>query len=320
MSTISVSNIIGVNAITVNTHTVTSNVMTVGTALTVIANGQVGIGTASPATKLDVNGSINYVYNSITTIPAPALDGSTSARAAPSAKYLVDVCKITTNGVYWINLPTAGATQIYCILDPACAGGGWMLAIKGTRGTTFPYDSTYWTGNNTLNPSDTTRNDADAKFNTYNYFLANDWLAIWPDVTNGGDVSGGYGGWAWVEVNATGISETLLNFMNRNVQITKASNGVIYSRTDPSPTQLTKYGSQWSMSSGFQWYGLNYFGNSNAKVRWGWATNNESEQNSNDISGGIGMQYGSYSAGDKVNCCASTTGINRTARFEWYVR
>jgi len=30
--------------------------------------------------------------------------------------------------------------------------------------------------------------------------------------------------------------------------------------------------------------------------------------------------FGSYSAGDKINCCNDTTGINRSARVEIYIR
>ena len=43
---------------------------------------------------------------------------------------------------------------------------------------------------------------------------------------------------------------------------------------------------------------------------------------SNDVGGGIGMdaQFGSYSAGDMINCCQDTTGINRSARVEVYIR
>jgi hypothetical protein len=272
--------------------------------------------TAGVTLYCDTNGLLNISG----AIAVTRLDGSTSALAAPNAVYLQQVCGLTTNGVYWINLPTVGATQIYCILDRNCAGGGWMLAMKGTRGTTFNYSSGYWTGVNTLNPTDNTRNDGDAKYNTYNYFPAEDWLAIWPDIGNGGDVSGGYGGWTWVENNVTSNSETVLTFMNRGIQLTKACNGYVYTATNPGPTGLAKYGSVWSMSGGFQWYGLNYTGNSGAKVRWGWATNNETDQNSNDINGGIGMTYGSYSAGDYIACCQSITGINRSARFEWYVR
>jgi hypothetical protein len=273
--------------------------------------------TAGVTLYCDTNGLLNISG----AIAVTRLDGSTSALAAPNAVYLQQVCGNTTNGVYWINLPTVGATQIYCILDPACAGGGWMMAMKGTRGTTFNFDSSYWTDiNTTLNPTQTNRNDGDAKFNTFNWYQSKDWLAIWPDIGNGGDVRGGYGGWTWVENNATGNSESVLFFMYRGIQVTKACNGYVYTATNPGPTGLAKYGNVWSMSGGFQWYGLNYTGNAGAKVRWGWATNNETEQNSNDINGGIGMTYGSYSAGDYIACCQTITGINRSARFEWYVR
>ena len=46
------------------------------------------------------------------------------------------------------------------------------------------------------------------------------------------------------------------------------------------------------------------------------------DQDSNDVSGGIGMGlgFGNYSAGDKISCCQNTTGINRSARVEIYIR
>ena len=56
-------------------------------------------------------------------------DGSTSAKAASSARYIKNLTGTTTNGVYWINLPTAGPTQTYCIMDPAYDGGGWMMNV-----------------------------------------------------------------------------------------------------------------------------------------------------------------------------------------------
>ena len=40
----------------------------------------------------------------------------------------------------------------------------------------------------------------------------------------------------------------------------------------------------------------------------------------NDVSGGIGIARGSYSAGDIIGCCQVQTGINRTARVEVYIR
>jgi len=63
MSTISVSNITGVNAITVNTHTVTSNVMIVGTAVTVLANGNIGFGNTAPAVPLHSTAPSTTAYS-----------------------------------------------------------------------------------------------------------------------------------------------------------------------------------------------------------------------------------------------------------------
>ena len=290
--------------------------------VTIAINGNVGIGTTTPAYMLDVNGPINataYYLNGVAIVP---LDGSTSAKAAPSAKYIQQSFNITTDGVYWINLPTAGATQIYCIMDPSYAGGGWMLALKATRGTTFPYLSTYWTDKTTtLNPIQYNRNDGDAKFHTFNYFLATDWMALWPDVGfNGGDIPLTTGGWSWVELNAVGSTISCADFFAGNTTVTKLSNGVGYTATNPIPTGSTKFSSSiWSSQTGFQFYGINYKSSitpTSNNVRWGWGWNNEADQNSNDIRGGIGLAaLTSYSAGDHAG-----SGLNRTMRVEWYVR
>jgi hypothetical protein len=54
------------------------------------------------------------------------LDGSTSARAAPSAQYIKNLTGTTTNGVYWIKPGTSTtATQVYC--DMNIDGGGYMM-------------------------------------------------------------------------------------------------------------------------------------------------------------------------------------------------
>jgi len=313
-----------------NMVSVTRDVGTVGEKMYSYINGSgsayfagsVGIGIASPAATLDIVGTLRLNSRLI-----PLQDGSSSTYAAPSARFIQQTYGITTNGVYWINLSTVGVTQLYCIMDPVCAGGGWMLGMKATRGTTFPYSSTYWTSTSTtLNTGDNTLNDADAKFNSFNYFPATDWLALFPDApVQGGDITGGYNSsWTWVETNVTGTTIPPVVWLANGIQTTKASNGYGYAATNPAPANLAKYsGSIWSnegTGANFNWYGMNYTTLASANVRWGWAWNNETDQLSNDIFGGIGLAAGSESAGDYISCCAATIGINRTMRVQWFIR
>lgn len=247
----------------------------------------------------------------------------------------------TTDGVYSLNLPTVGLTNVYCLLDPKWDGGGWMMAMKAAAtGTTFNYSANYWTTDNTLNPTETNQNAGDAKFEVMNKFQAKDIMARWPDIsTNGGSIPS-TGTWTWMENNFNGgTRQTLIGFF------TSPSN-----RTYTSPTfggsgyfiKDAKTFSGWqsgvfSSQTDIRFYGFNYVPNPgygvNAKVRWGFGWNENSEglfpgnnvasyMGSNDVSGGIGMDssFGSYSAGDKISCCQDTTGINRQARVEIYVR
>ena len=79
-------------------------------------------------------------------------------------------------------------------------------------------------------------------------------------------------------------------------------------------------GSGFSNQNGYQWYGFNYTGNNNNRVRWGFGWNNEGDQNSNDVSGGIAPVRSGASAGDHIYCCQGTTGVNRTIRAEIWVK
>jgi len=310
--------------------TITSSSRSIGTNPLTCGNISVGsivayilsVGTTTPSFATDVVGSIgaNYFYLNNTLVSTPALDGATRNRAAPSAKFIQQAYKKTTDGVYWINLPTVGPTQIYCIMNPDVGGGGWMMAMKATQGTTFQYSSNYWTTNNNLNTSDTTRSDADAKFDTFNYFPATDWMAIFPDAGyNGGDLLSGLGlAWTWIELNAVNMVIPPSTWFSYGVQYTKLSNGVGYYLTNPTPSASSKYNSFiWVNQTGFQWYGFNYT-SSNApasnNVRWGWGWNDQADQNSNDYRGGIGLNINNWSAGSQPS------GLNRSMRFEMYVR
>jgi prepilin-type N-terminal cleavage/methylation domain-containing protein len=289
--------------------------------------------------------------------PIVVKDGSSPAKAAPSAKYLVEK-GFTSNGVYWIDLPVVGPTKVYSILDPIYDGGGWMMMMKATQGTTFGYDSNHWTTDTVLNPNDTTRNDADAKFNTMNYFKAQDMMAIWPDIQNGGSINASQLGWTWLEKNFNGAGDSNkiapIDFFNKTYPMTPFGSGkFIMDAKTFSGWQNGIFSSQ----PDIQFYGFNYISHPNVsldsvshgKVRWGFGWNENGEGlyslqpipatgipiGSNDVSGGIGMggvwpigntwspMPGSgvnYSAGDGIYCCQDSTGINRPARVEVYIR
>lgn len=265
-------------------------------------------------------------------------DGSSAVRAAPSAQYIKNLTGTNTDGVYWINLPVVGPTQVYCLMNSAVNGGGWMMMMKATRGATFQYSSSHWTTVTTLNPGENNRNDGDAKFHTMNYFPAKDLLALWPDVpsnfngsTTGGSInlSANYNNWTWLQNNFNnGIRITPINFWNSvdRLFLGDANN-------------FSGKGTAFSSQIDVRFYGFNFRNipevnqsNTSARVksRWGFGWNENGgglypngNMESDDVSGGIGVnsdRLGNYSAGDIIACCQNYTGINRTARVEIYVR
>jgi hypothetical protein len=256
------------------------------------------------------------------------LDGSSANRAAPSAAYIKAQTGTNTNGTYWIDLPSVGPTQVYCLMDSGYDGGGWMLAMKATRGNTFGYTSSYWTSNNTLNPTALNLNDGDAKYETFNHFQAADMMARWPDIGQGGSFSYG-GAWIWLENNFPSyISEstsTLTNLFNT------ASRTFIQDAKTFSGWRSGVFSSQVDV----RFYGFNFYNartdSGRTRARWGFGWNENGgglypngDMNSDDVGGGIGMEFRTnqalYSAGDYISCCQDTTGINRSARVEIYVR
>ena len=157
-----------------------------------------------------------------------------------------------------------------------------------------------------------------------NYFFAKDIMALWPDIpwnyngsTTGGSINtnGSYNVWCWLQNNFNnGIRITPINFFSSasNLFFGDANN-------------FAGKGTAFSSQTGVRFYGFNYTVNS--RVRWGFAWNENNpalypntDQSSNDVFGGIGMQALSYSAGDYVACCDNIRGINRSARVEIYIR
>lgn len=294
-------------------ETVILNIRTGSTSGTIVA-------TSSTITLSD--------YNPLGTQNNPATSAAAILAEQPTA----------TDGVYWIDLPTVGPTQVYCIMNSSFNGGGWMLAMKATRGTTFNYSSSYWTAINTLNPSDLTQNDGDAKYDVMNYFSAKDIMARFPDIGSGGSIAG-LGAWTWLENDFNGgTRQALTSFFNTpsTATYTSPTNGGSGYFIRDAKTFSGWASGTFSSQVDIRFYGFNYINNpsygTNAKVRWGFGWNENGEglfpgssgsyRGSNDVSGGIGMDssYGNYSAGDYISCCQDTTGINRSARVEIYVR
>lgn len=55
-------------------------------------------------------------------------DGSSAAKAAASAQVIKSINPSATDGTYWIRTSVAAeAQQVYCVMDNAWDGGGWMI-------------------------------------------------------------------------------------------------------------------------------------------------------------------------------------------------
>jgi hypothetical protein len=270
--------------------------------------------------------------------------GATEATAAKSALSIKLNNPSATDGVYWIDLPTVGPTQIYCLMDSAWNGGGWMMMMKATTDTTWQYSSTYWSAVNTLNPTDTTRNNANAKYQTMNYYPAKDMLAVFPDITTGtGGSITGRGAWTWLQNNFyAGVKIVPITFFGAVGSETRnavsAPGGSGYYIQDAKTFSGWASGI-WSSQTDIRFYGFNYVCNPAfglvAKARWGFGWNENAEGlfpskpsvpylGSNDVAGGIGLDpaFGTitYAVGDRINCCQDTTGLNRGMRAEIYIR
>jgi alpha-tubulin suppressor-like RCC1 family protein/uncharacterized protein YjdB len=240
-----------------------------------------------------------------------------------SCKDIKETTGTNTNGVYTIAINSGGAittTQAYCIMDSAMSGGGWTMIMKSAQNsTTFPYASNYWTTANTLNEGSTDTTSADAKFVGFNKLQGTELLAVFPDVsttsfgaTERGSVDGHNYGWTWKATIPSGPRTALALFSGANNQ--SLGDPFLFSGWN---------GSVFSAQAGFKWYGFNYTTSAQAlKTRWGFGWNNEGDQGTNDVSGGIGLDTSarSYSAGDVINCCQSQTGLNRSMAVQIFIR
>ena len=227
-----------------------------------------------------------------------------------------------TNGLYTIALSVGGAvvnTQVYCLMDSALDGGGWTMAMKAPRNSqTFYYSSNYWTTSNNLNVGNAANVTADAtnaKFDTFNYMSATSMLAVFPDAgINGGSITGHTYGWTWKQVIPNGPKTPLAIFSGAAEQF--IGDAYLYSGFD---TRV------WTRQRDIRFYGFNW--DDNYKARWGFGWNENGGglfpngyKGSDDATGGLGLNWGNYSAGDGAFCCTESNGLNRSMAFEMYVR
>jgi hypothetical protein len=226
----------------------------------------------------------------------------------------------TVDRSYFVNI-AGTATPTYCLMDSKWDGGGWMMMLKATRGTTFPYSSTYWTDSaTTLNTGSTNRTDGDAKFAVMNQTPVKDVLALWPDVgTTGGSISQTEA-WSWMINNYYygGARVTpIVGFSSSN-----SRDATTHFLNTSEQTSFAGYSASiWSQQAGAK---RHVFGggthlSSNANVRWGFIWNNENDFATVDVTSGLGMSHATYSAGDYYGG-AGTSVLNRSTRVELYGR
>ena len=103
-------------ALTVNNSTLSysKNVATIGTALYVVSNGNLGVGNNAPADKISVNGT-SYLYGNITIATTAGINANNSYGTAGQA--------LLSNGsaVYWATA-TAGSNTYIQFNDSSSAG------------------------------------------------------------------------------------------------------------------------------------------------------------------------------------------------------
>ena len=252
------------------------------------------------------------------------------------------------DGYYWINIQDVGTKYIYCIMDKKFKGGGWMLAMRSVYGSkTFSYNSKHFTKPTTLNDNNKYINENiiknlkesdfaissigekiydrknidpnkyDAKFDTFNYTGATEWMAIFyvkdkdGNIIKGGDIPNNTRGWVWYEKNVKidAIDNfnkkfqkivspiELFKFLDdngqRKISTIPAQNTIKFSNAKNRNTPITNiiFSSQPISQYNTSFYGLNYnTGRKVSKMRWGFSFNDKRDKN-NDAFGGIGTSY-----------------------------
>ena len=162
-------------------------------------------------------------------------------------------------------------------------GGGWTLLLKASGDDTMAYNSTYWTDDTLLNETDLTKDQGNAK---YQSFLA---LPV-------AKLRGELDGYVFPMTIAGGLTAKQIFAGDPNV-------------VTPYPVMIDA-APKWSVQPNCQYYGVNDAFNFN-KVRFGWTANQEGNCDSNDTSIGLGLTdtNGGFDYGAGY-VCASTECSN----------
>ena len=271
--------------------------------------------------------------------------GSSAECPALSAQEIFGLYGTTTNGAYWIRIDGA-PTRVFIIFDRSIGNGSWVMSLKGSATTTrFKYSDSHWDTTSTLNsatgtPETLTSTGAgiDAKYPTYNSAVAEQMMAIFPDVGSskfGGAFSNTSYGFIWREtvsvagaLNATSeagcpaANSTLLNLFRNSV---RCGFRQVSSSYNASEVPYSAIGNGvFSSQVDVRFFGINYdqlvaggSPSTRKKARWGfgWNENGAGNESSNDLINGIGLEGTSTSvatdipAGDHIGCCQSATGL-----------
>ena len=274
-------------------------------------------------------------------------DGLTEETAGRSA-YDIKLASCTnTNGIYWIRRDKYSKPfKIYCIMDSNFYGGGWMLAMKGANtGSDFTYNSSHWKNESLLNETDypTSLNDRvnkSSKYDIFNYYKVSSCLAIFDEADTGASNTDFCKGWVWYNEIFYDGSLSLKDFYAQGKEqfvYYSSGNHDFGSGKDrryvksQSASDFTSYilngvynEKVWARQEQFQAYGFNInpYGHRHA-VRWG-GTFNENHggvPDSNDVSGGIGVEAQQWNAGNVPICCESRSGVRlKQMGFKWYIK
>ena len=261
---------------------------------------------------------------------AECVIGATEACPAQSPQEIYNLYGTTTDSTYWINV-NGTSTQVYAKLNRTDDNGGWVLLMKGVRGSAnFYYASTYFTSNSTtLNTTSMDTSAADAKMGVYNNLSVKKLLAVFNNpaggtaLTSNGDIQGNsFGGHVWLET-LTSV-QTAYTQLTTSRLLNNPTTGAITTATDYRLVPATKYYSTspntnliFSYENQMGAYAFNntYCTTGVFKSRWGiqWNENGPADFGSCDVFGGIGLEKGGTGLAQGDYYYYSGSGVATTA-------